>query len=155
MPASIEDGAPLTEMADKALQNYDIEVVSKQLIRHNENLTWRINSRAGTSFVLRIHMPKYEGFIGLQQPIACTLLTWVDGEVFSQDDPNAMELTFKMGALQQALHTHSQEWVPPAGFKRLVYDETTIVQTCEDFGKGKQSGIVGALHYFGSGIAAN
>ena len=94
MQANMENGALLTEMADKALLNYDIEVVSKQLIRHNEN-----------------------------------------------------QLTVKMGALQQTLHAHSQKWVPPAGFRRLIYDETTIVQACDNLGKGIQSGIIGNDDY--------
>ncbi len=192
MQASMENSALLTEIADKALLNYDIEVVSKQLIRHNENLLWRVTDHIGNNFALRIHMPKHGGFIGfqqrktfieselmwlqalrtdtdievqepitnkakelvsfitdesIQQSIACTLLTWVDGEVFSQDDPAAMELTVKMGALQQTLHAHSQKWVPPAGFRRLIYDETTIVQACDNLGKGIQSGIIGNDDY--------
>ena len=54
--------------AQSALRQYPISAYTLQFLRHNENLTYRVqDTTRGSAYVLRIHLPRYKGFQGLQQ----------------------------------------------------------------------------------------
>ncbi|WPD23832.1 MAG: phosphotransferase [Candidatus Electrothrix scaldis] len=56
------------ELAQSALRQYPISAYTLQFLRHHENLTYRVqDTTGGSSYVLRIHLPRHEGFQGLQQ----------------------------------------------------------------------------------------
>jgi Ser/Thr protein kinase RdoA (MazF antagonist) len=52
------------------------------------------------------------------EPVACTLLTWVEGE--SVEGKHTPEQAARLGELLAALHGHAQGWTPPPEFERPV-----------------------------------
>jgi Ser/Thr protein kinase RdoA (MazF antagonist) len=59
--------------------------------------------------------------IGESTPLLCSLLTWIDGEPFRQDAPNAPQLAERLGELIAKLHNHAATWDPPRGFTRVTF----------------------------------
>lgn len=51
----------------KVLLHYSFIEPINEFIRHNENITFRvINKRDNRKYILRIHKPIFDGFLGLQ-----------------------------------------------------------------------------------------
>jgi Ser/Thr protein kinase RdoA (MazF antagonist) len=156
----------LRRLAFLALGYYAVEPSGVTFIRHNENITFRVDDHThAATYLLRIHDPISREYLGLrqhpdalrselrwlnvlhvdtpltvQQPIAnrhddyvtllqleagivpCTLLRWIDGEVFQQDRPDAPTLVWHLGAVMAQLHNHAAGWRPPSDFLRPRYD---------------------------------
>ncbi len=54
-------------------------------------------------------------------PVNCSLLTWLDGELYSRDVENA-DTVAQMGIVAGKIHLHSSRWRQPAGFIRPQRD---------------------------------
>lgn len=76
--------------------------------------------------------------------IPCMLLTWLDGEMLNQKEPDAEGLAREFGRLQALFHSQARSWTPPAGFKRLVYDESMLIGSFPEFERGMKAGIIRA-----------
>jgi Ser/Thr protein kinase RdoA (MazF antagonist) len=78
------------ELAQSALQQYPIFAYTLQSLRHNENLTYRVqDTTRGLVYVLRIHLPRHKGFQGLQQYTLAlqSELSWLDALKQETDIP--------------------------------------------------------------------
>ena len=63
--AKVLDEATLWEIAEQAMTDWDLCVVQLQLISISENTVYRVNTDAGTSYVLRIHRSGYHNLAEL------------------------------------------------------------------------------------------
>ncbi|GAB2939359.1 phosphotransferase enzyme family protein [Hafnia psychrotolerans] len=58
---------------------------------------------------------------------------WIDGNMPTTDvDPRAFA---QLGEVTARLHQHSQRWVPPASFRRIVWDHDTMVGSQGHWGR--------------------
>jgi Ser/Thr protein kinase RdoA (MazF antagonist) len=57
------------ELARRAIGAYALSAPELSYVRHNENLTYLVTDAAGSRYVLRIHLPRYEAFVGAQQDL--------------------------------------------------------------------------------------
>lgn len=63
--------------------------------------------------------------VDAQESRHVVLFKWIEGEMPTTDiDPRAFA---QLGEVTARLHQHSQRWVKPAGFARIVWDHQTMV----------------------------
>ncbi|MFF2753052.1 phosphotransferase [Psychrobacillus sp. NPDC058041] len=156
------------KLIEIALEHYGITDFSSSFIRHNDNITLKIdNYEDNISYVLRIHSPFTSGLQGvqhtfeglnaemellnslnektslpLQQPIKnkkgnlvstivdvdnnfiqlATLLTWIEGNVYSGKEINSKNIAYEVGVVLAKLHNFSNNWIIPQPFIRPNYD---------------------------------
>jgi Ser/Thr protein kinase RdoA (MazF antagonist) len=68
--------------------------------------------------------------------VPCTLLTWLEGEHFSLNLPDAKGILRSFGTLVARMHDFSAHWQPPAGFLRPSYDEIHFRRVFGRFSRG-------------------
>lgn len=112
-------------------------------------ILWIRDLRRDTGFVLQQPVPSLKGeeleiirhpLTGTEVP--CMLLTWLEGDMFSQKEPDAEDLAREFGRVQAIFHSQAKSWRPPTGFKRLVYDGAMLAQALPDLEQGVAPGIV-------------
>jgi Ser/Thr protein kinase RdoA (MazF antagonist) len=81
------------------------------------------------------------GFPDIRE-VPCTLLTWIDGVLFSQEDSRATTLVRRLGALNAQLHAHARVWIPPQPFLRLSYDAALLHDALAKMEHGIRLGVI-------------
>ena len=97
--------------------------------RLNSELAWIGALRRDTDLLLQQPLPntRDELITLIAGPpdtptVPCTLLTWIDAALFTQEDDRAVALVQRLGALNARLHAHARDWTPAQPFLRLSYD---------------------------------
>ena len=97
-------------------------------------------------------MPSPEGGHVLQVPragvegtVACTLLSWVDGEI--RTGSKTEELAQGLGKLLATLHHHAESWERPPGFVRPMLDRTWTRTALARIGGLVSEGVVSATDH--------
>lgn len=67
--------------------------------------------------------------IGETTPLLCSMLTWIEGEPFQQDRPDAPLLAGRLGQLIARLHDHASHWSMPSGFMRVTFGTDFLHRT--------------------------
>ena len=76
------------------------------------------------------------------KPVPCMLLTWIDGEMFTQKEAESEALAREFGRVQAMFHGLSRSWRPPDGFRRPIYDEAALAAALPEMERGAGSGII-------------
>jgi Ser/Thr protein kinase RdoA (MazF antagonist) len=79
--------------------------------------------------------------------VPCTLLTWLEGEHFSLNLPDANDILRGFGMLVARMHEFSTHWQPPAGFLRPSYDERHFKRVFGRFSRGVDLGVYEEVIY--------
>jgi Ser/Thr protein kinase RdoA (MazF antagonist) len=74
----------------------------------------------------------------------CTLLSWVEGELFDENRHNRPEVARSYGSLTARLHNHAAGWTPPKDFIRPAQDAAHFQRLFSEFRKGLQWGLIQA-----------
>jgi Ser/Thr protein kinase RdoA (MazF antagonist) len=82
-----------------------------------------------------------------EQPIPCSLLSWVDGRSFDPQSENAPVLACQLGRLMAHMHTHAAAWQPPPGFLRPRYGADHVWELAEKLSEGVGMGILAPSDY--------
>jgi len=61
-----------------------------------------------------------------KRSIPVLLLTWIDGEMLTQKEPEAEQLLAEVGRVQRRVHEQARSWIIPKGFRRPLYDESAL-----------------------------
>ena len=70
--------------------------------------------------------------IGVPEPYPVTILSWLDGEILTQDRRSPHHF-YRLGQLVAKLHHHVQYWTPPFELDRPVYDSTGVPELDSTF----------------------
>lgn len=81
-------------------------------------------------------------FVTFVEGVACTMLTWVDGE--QRPTVTAMEEAEAIGEMIGKLHRQSSGWTIPGDFERPVFDGSRIMQTLAGLEEHARSGLLPA-----------
>jgi len=74
----------------------------------------------------------------------CTLLSWLEGELFDKESHARPEVARSYGSLTARLHSHAAAWVPPQDFIRPAQDASHFQRLFAEFRKGLQWGLIQA-----------
>lgn len=66
--------------------------------------------------------------VGLPGAYPVTVLSWLDGEILTQDQRSPHHF-YRLGQLVAQLHHHAQHWTPPFALDRPLYDSTSVLST--------------------------
>jgi Ser/Thr protein kinase RdoA (MazF antagonist) len=172
--------------AMQALSHYRLAQPHVTFMRHNENITFRVDELARhANYLLRIHRPVSPNYVGMwqrpdviasellwldalqrdtaltvQQPVRnsrgafvtlldidgettpCTLLTWIAGDEFRPEGPNAAPLVARLGAAVAQLHNHTARWRQPEAFIRPTYDTAYFRQQASLLASSVETGVI-------------
>ena len=81
---------------------------------------------------------------GRQEEVCCSLLRWLKGDEFRQDDAGAPGRMDALGVLAAALHAHAATWQVPAGFTRPAYDSGSVERSLATILSSLPTDILGA-----------
>lgn len=180
-----EDALSL-DLAARAIYQFPLEVARVQPLRRSDNLTWRVETRDGKVYLLRVHQSLNAAMAGarqrpdcvqselywlqaladggmeVQRPMRakngslvamvqahgklspCTLLTWLEGELFDEKRHNRPEVARSYGSLAARLHKQALAWNPPQDFIRPAQDAAHFQRLFGEFKKGLQWGLIQA-----------
>jgi Ser/Thr protein kinase RdoA (MazF antagonist) len=180
------DPALSPEVAARALSQFPVEVANVEPLRRSDNLTWRVETRSGLVYLLRVHQSLNAVMAGarqrpdciqselnwlialaesgheVQHPLRaksgrfvaqieahgrltpCTLLSWVEGELFDENRHNRPEIARSYGSLTARLHNHAAAWTPPQDFIRPSQDAAHFERLFHQFKKALQWGLIQA-----------
>lgn len=88
------------------------------------------------------------------QIIPCTLLQWIEGDPFTQEEPNAAQVAEQMGIMMARMHDHVRIWAVPDGFERPSLDEEYLMRSMRQIEPGIGLGLLSAEDYGLFGEAA-
>jgi Ser/Thr protein kinase RdoA (MazF antagonist) len=74
--------------------------------------------------------------------VPCTLLSWVEGELFDENRHNRPEIARSYGSLTARLHNHAASWTPPQDFIRPAQDASHFQRLFSQFKKALQWGLI-------------
>jgi Ser/Thr protein kinase RdoA (MazF antagonist) len=74
-------------------------------------------------------------------------MTWLEGEHFSLNMPDANDILRGFGVLVARMHEFSAHWQPPAGFLRPSYDEMHFRRVFGRFSRGVDLGVYTEVIY--------
>ena len=72
--------------------------------------------------------------VGVPGPYPVTVLSWLDGQILSQDRRSPHHF-YRLGQLVVKLHHHAQRWTPSFELDRPFYDSTSVLRTDDVFGE--------------------
>ena len=79
--------------------------------------------------------------------VPALLLSWIEGEMLTQKEPNAERLLAEVGRTQRRLHEQAKQWTAPQGFHRPQYDEASLLSELPTLERAVKAGIVRPEHY--------
>ena len=67
-------------------------------------------------------------YIGVSEPYPVTVLSWLDGQILTQDQRSPHHF-YRLGQLVAKLHHHAQHWTPAFELDRPLYDSTSVLES--------------------------
>lgn len=71
----------------------------------------------------------------------CTLLTWIDGDVLTDNELNDKDVAYELGVLIAKMHNFSSDWEFPQPFIRPIYDIDKYIHLINRLAYGVQIGL--------------
>ncbi len=65
--------------------------------------------------------------IGVSEPYPVTVLSWLDGQILTQDQRSPHHF-YRLGQLVSKLHHHAQHWTPSVELNRPIYDAASVLE---------------------------
>ena len=66
--------------------------------------------------------------IGVSEPYPVTILSWLDGQILTQDQRSPHHF-YRLGQLVSKLHHHAQRWAPSVELNRPIYDAASVLES--------------------------
>jgi Ser/Thr protein kinase RdoA (MazF antagonist) len=110
----------LRRLAWKALEQYELEVIRLSLVTNDMNGIFRVDTRAGEKWILRITLPEGGHNPDHVESRLCTVFSWVRGTDLAEHLSPAN--IARLGKLMARLHAHALTYRPPAELSLLRFD---------------------------------
>ena len=132
--------ARLDELAEQAIDAWELEVAGLKLVSASENTVYRVNTRSGRDFALRIHRPGYHTFqelVSEQQWTAALRTSGVEAPepLLTRDGHGYATIKFPGSA--ESRNVGIVEWIDGVPLAQIIdqaSDEQTVAQRFEQLG---------------------
>lgn len=125
-----------------SLSNLYAELAFIKAIGENTNISVQIPvSNKGGLFVSEIMEPFSN------KTIYTTILTWVNGETMSHENPNCEQQAYQTGVMTAKLHDFSSSWEEGKTLKRQIYDTAKLISAVTSIEEAVALGLMDSEHY--------
>lgn len=132
--------ARLDELAEQAIDAWELEVAGLKLVSASENTVYRVNTRSGRDFALRIHRPGYHTFqelVSEQQWTAALRTSGVEAPEPLLTRDGRGYATIKFPGSAESRNVGIVEWIDGVPLAQIIdqaSDEQTVAQRFEQLG---------------------